>query len=167
MDDALSVTSSGLRTLARTAAEHAALERARATLVAGAEKAALVLTDADSDRDAITAARDVLDRVGLSAAATAQQSLAPQEVLSATAYGALRALFDAFGIAVPDAPRSDDAIIVDAVASEPASDGMVPPVEATPRRKRKRAPGRTTPALPPSSGKATDDAFLMQLEANE
>ena len=166
MDDAVSVTqSTGLRTLARTPAEHAALERARVTLVGGAESAARILVDGSADRDAITAARDVLDRVGLSAAATAQQSLAPQEVLSATAYGALRALFDAFGIAVPDAPRADDAIAVDARVSEPASDGSVPPVEATPRRKRKRAPGRA--ALPAPSVKASDDDFLLQLEKNE
>jgi len=165
-----------LSTLARTPEEHAVIESARKILVNGSVAAAEVLAGGAGDKEAIASARDLLDRVGLHANASATQGSSPDVALSAAAYGAVRALFDHLGLEVnlPDA----EAVRVEAVVHDAPSAGDVddsdarrraPPVGSHPRARASH--GRKTEAPSASRRKAdeprNEDDFIVSLEGRE
>jgi len=134
--------------LARTPADLALLDEARQTLVNTAPTAAIILGEAVSgkgDKEQITAARDVLDRVGLSASASAGGSAPSGDtVMSEVAFGAFRALLSHFGLEVPSTPRPVEPAI-------PAVSEVLEPAPKKTKTKRKKT-------------KEKEDDFLVALE---
>lgn len=102
--------------------EHLSL--ARSALLAAAPRAAQTVIsglDDDCSKEQLTAAQDILDRVGVRKDQAISQAAGSNEGV-AIAYGAFRALFDAFGIkvALPEVPTFqlpsiEDAIDIEAV----------------------------------------------------
>lgn len=129
-------------TLARTPEDFSKLEDARTILVDAAPKAAAVLAGMDADKEQISAAKDILDRVGLSASSS--PSSPTESTMSDVAYGAFRALLSHFGLSVPDTPPSS------------------PPLDAIPAVSEVLEPA-VVPA-PSKAKKKDDEDFLVALE---
>lgn len=138
------------RTLARSPEDFSKLEDARGILVDAAPKAAAVLAGMDADKDQISAAKDILDRVGLSAS-SASPSPSDESAMSEIAYGAFRALLSHFGLSVPDASPAI-----------PAVSEVVPEREAP-----SSIPSKAKPKAKSKKKTKDDDEFLVALEETD
>ena len=104
--------------------EHLSL--ARSALLAAAPRAAQTVIsglDDDCSKEQLSAAQDILDRVGVRKDQAISQASGSNEGV-AIAYGAFRALFDAFGIkvALPEVPTFQLSSIEDVIDIEAVPD---------------------------------------------
>jgi len=126
--------------------EHLSLAR-DALLKAAPRAAQTVISGLDDDcsKEQLSAAQDILDRVGVRKDLAPAQAAGSSEGI-AIAYGAFRALFDAFGITVnlpevPSFPSIDsEAIDISPIVQDQQAVAIVMPDSTSASRKKKQRP---------------------------
>ena len=129
------------------AIESESLSLARGLLLNAAPRAAQTVVnglDDDCSKEQLSAAQDILDRVGVRKDQPISQAAGSNEGI-AIAYGAFRALFDAFGIkvALPETPAFqlpsiEEALEVEAVPIEESGAVAIAPKKAPSASQKKK-----------------------------